>query len=153
MPIEVNQSNKIERTEKDTILALSNDEQRAIIIPAQVKREAIAWLKGRKRSSKMIYLHLFAAGLFILLRPRLADIIKRGQQIVIDTEYEGHESKIKGMLLRYAHAAGFQLSKEAVSFAQVGKSSGAHQTAWRVQRGELAPDHRASLNELMELLK
>ena len=153
MPIEVDQSNKIERTEKDTILALSNDERRAILIPARVKREAIAWLKRRKKSSKMIYLRLFAAGLFILLRPRLANIIKRGQQIVIDTEYEGHESKIKGMLLRYAHAAGFQLSKEAVSFARVGKSSSAHQTAWQVQRGRLAPDHRVSLNELIELVK
>jgi len=52
MPIEVDQSNKIERTEKDTILTLSNDERRAILIPAGVKREAIARLKRRKKSSK-----------------------------------------------------------------------------------------------------
>ena len=41
MPIEIDQSNKIERTEKDTILALSNNEQRAIVIPARIKREVI----------------------------------------------------------------------------------------------------------------
>ncbi len=153
MPVEVDQSNKIERTERDTVLALSNDEQRAIVIPARIKRDAIVWLRRRKKSDKMIYLRLFAAGLFILLRPHLADIIKCGKYIVVDTEYDGHESKIKGMFLRHAHTAGLPLSKEAISFARVGKSSGAHQIAWRVQRRHLAPDHRVSLGELMELVK
>lgn len=41
MEIEVDQSVKIEDTAGDTVLAFSNDVQRAIVIPAAVKREAL----------------------------------------------------------------------------------------------------------------
>jgi len=153
MPLQIDQSNKIERTERDTVLALSNDQQRAIVIPAQIKREVIVALKNRHQGGQKLQIYLFAVGLFILLRPCLADVIRRKQQIVIDIEYEGHEDKIKSMLLRYARAAGFQLSSEIVTFARVGKSSRAHQIAWQVQRGKRAPDHCVSQNELAVWLK
>jgi len=152
MPIEVDQSNRIERTNKDTFLALSNDLQWAIVIPAKVKRAAIARLKGHRRRGT-VYARLFAAGLFILLRPHLKTIVKRREQIVIDTEYIGYEGDIKGMLLRHAHSVGIRLHKDAISFAQVGKSSGAHQAAWQAQRGKRAPDHCVSEEELMGLAK
>jgi len=152
MPIEVDQSNKIERIERDTVLALSDDRQYAIVIPAKVKRKVTFRLR-RKGTRKTIYLRLFAAGLFILLRAHLADIIGRGEQIFIDAEYEGHESKIKGMLLRQVYAAGIRLPKEMVTFAPLGDRSGAHHVAWQVQRGKRAPDYRVSLEELLALLE
>jgi hypothetical protein len=153
MPIEIDQSNKVERTDKDTILALSNGKRRAIVISAKVKRDAIVWMKLQKKSDKTIYLHLFTAGLFILLHPYLADIIKHNERIIIDDEYTGQESKIRGMLLRHIHKAGFQLAKDNILFAQIGRASTAHVLAWQVQRKFTTADYAVRLDDLIGLLK
>jgi hypothetical protein len=47
MKLQVDQSIKIGDTQAPTILALSNDIQRAILIPASVKRECIRALRGK----------------------------------------------------------------------------------------------------------
>jgi predicted nucleic acid-binding protein len=62
--IEVDQSNKIEQTSRDTILALANDEIFTVVIPARVKREAFERLKRKRKDKKTVCLQLFAAGLF-----------------------------------------------------------------------------------------
>lgn len=62
MDVEVDQSTKIEQTSKDTVLAFSNDEQVAILIPAQVKRQALAYLKAREKPAPVARLMLFPAG-------------------------------------------------------------------------------------------
>ncbi len=104
MTIEVDQSNKIERTNKDTILAFSDDDHFCIIIPAKTKRDLIDFLR-KEKSQKAAYLQVFAAGLFILLRSVLA----KREIIIIDTEYSGHEAIIKSMFLRHAYSAGIEI--------------------------------------------
>jgi hypothetical protein len=150
--IEVDQSNKVERTERDTVLAFSNCYQRTILIPARVKREAIAHLKAKKPRMRYAYLQIFAAGVFILLYPYLASIIKNRQRIIIDTEYPGHDDKIKSTLFRCINRSGFNLPKERISFMQVGKRSPAHYAALRVSRRQVMPDYCVNLEELLELL-
>jgi hypothetical protein len=63
MAIQVDQSIKIEQTNQDTVLALANDEDFAVIIPASVKREALERLRSTKRNKKTVCLQLFAAGI------------------------------------------------------------------------------------------
>lgn len=151
MGIEVDQSNKIERTSKDTVLAMSKLE-RSLVIPANVKREVLAVLRGRGKSRNVACCQLFAAGIFILLRPHLREITKRREQVVIDTEYTGHEDKIKGMLLRCIRGEGHDVPKDRIYFAKVGKSSQSHQIAWRVQHGLTSADSVVSLDEILQLL-
>jgi len=67
MPLEVDQSIKIEQTSGDTVLALSNDQQYSIVIPARIKRKALAFLRPRGWYGRRAILACFAAGLFLLL--------------------------------------------------------------------------------------
>lgn len=150
--IEIDQSNKIERTAKSTILAMCNEHKRTILIPAGIKREALQHLRSKSKGRNMAYYQLFAAGLFILLEPHLPDIIKHKVNIMIDTEYVGQDDKIKGILLEYAHRKGLNLSKRQIFFAQVGKKSEAHKMAWNVQRGNIKADYVVTLRDLSPFL-
>lgn len=150
--IACDQSIKVEQTNKDTVLAMANNRQRAILLPASVKRQMIQEIcrKGKSRNSARYM--LFAAGLFLLLYPHLAEIAKRNEQIMIDDEYTGQGGRIKGMLLRHIRHSGFTLEKESIFFGQVGKSSGAHKVGWEVQRGGRKADHIVTIKELRAVL-
>ncbi len=148
MPLEVDQSTKIEQTSRGTVLTLSNDQRFSIVIPACVKREALVFLRQRGWYGRRAILACFAAGLFLLLRQSRAEF----DLIVIDQEYEGHERDIRGMLLRHLHSAGMEIPAERIAFGRVGKHSGAHRLAWAVHRGKRAPDYTVTLNEFLDIL-
>jgi len=149
MHIEVDQSVKIEQTSGDTILAYSDSKQFAILIPAQVKRKALVYLRGRGWFGKRAVLPCFAAGLFLLLK----DIAGQVTLITIDQEYQGHEANIKTMLLRHMRRVGLELNPDVIRFGRLGKKSGAHKRAWGVQRGKIAPDHEVTVEEFLDVLK
>lgn len=148
MPLEVDQSVKIKQTSGDTVLALSNDQEFSIVIPARVKRKAIVSLRQRGWYGRRAILACFAAGLFLLLRQSRA----QSNLIVIDQEYEGHGRDIKGVLLRHLRSAGIGISANKITFGRVGKRSGAHQVAWAVHRGKRAPDYTTTLDEFLSIL-
>ena len=148
MELEIDQSVKIEDTAHDTVLAFSNDVQRAILIPAAVKREALAYLREHGKSRKVSVLMVFAAGLFLLLR----DVAESIALAVIDQEYIGHEALIKDRLLRRLRAEGLHVYPDMFAFGCVGKRSRAHYLALAVHRDEVKPNHRVTLEELLEAL-
>jgi hypothetical protein len=148
----VDSSNKIERLEKATVLAFSNKSQRAILVPALVKREVFAALQQKGKSRKNAYLWMFTAGLFLLFKPHLAEIIKCHEIIVIDTEYTSHEANIKSMLLRHCWNAGFDLRPEMVSFDQIGIASSAHKLAYSTQQGKSKADCQVCIRDFLKLL-
>lgn len=152
MPIEVDQSVKVEETQKDTVLAFSDGQSFSVTIPARAKREAFAYLVGRGKKRKSAYLMIFSAGLFILLRDYLTQRGDPEERIVIDTEYSGQEASVKTMFLRHAHSLGMEVTATRVLFAPVGKNSRAHVLALEVQRGNISPGYRATIRDLMELL-
>lgn len=149
--VEVDQSGKVERTHTDTFLAFSDGLHHVICIPAQVKRAGQATLRARRRrrkSKKSIYMRLFAVGLFLLLKDHLADL----GQIIIDTEYTGRESEIKGMLLELTRCIKPDYPAERITFQRIGKRSSAHNLAWETHRGRRKPDHTVTEEELLNLL-
>jgi hypothetical protein len=147
--IEIDQSVKIEETARDTVLAFSNSVQRAIVIPAVVKREALAYLRKRGKSRKVAVIVVFAAGLFLLLQnvTRLIDLA------IIDREYAGYDAVIKNRLLQFFQAGGLHIYPDTLAFGYVGKKSKAHDLAIGVHRGKLKPDHRVTLKELLDVLR
>jgi hypothetical protein len=152
MPIEVDQSNKVERTNKDTILAFADGQSAALIIPAQVKRQAFKRLRAMGKTPMLAGLMVFAAGVILLLRDYLRQRGNPGETIIIDTEYTGQDANIRGMLLRDARILGLTLDAARVVFRPIGKGSGAHKLAWGIQRGKGTAGYSVTLQDLERLL-
>ena len=148
MHIEVDQSIRIDNTQKDTILAFSNEIFRAVRISASVKRRCLKIL--RDKGTTKIYPRIFAAALFILLKEHTDGI--RG--IVIDTEFSDQINQrfIKITLLKNLRKRGSKLSIDDIAFRKIGKKSRAHEKAYSVHRGKINADHRVGIKELLELV-
>jgi len=93
----------------------------------------------------MIALRMFAAGILLLLEGQMGSITS----LTIDTEYEGKEGEIKGLLLRFIHRWVPEFPKGAITFQRIGKRSPAHRLAWETHRGERQPDRVVTLEELL----
>lgn len=137
---------KMEQTQGDTVLAFSDDVERILLIPAQVKRACQQELRAKGVKPGMIALRMFAAGLLLLLEGQM----ERVSSVTIDTEYEGKEGEIKGLLLRFILKWVPDFPKEAIAFRRIGKRSRAHMLAWETHRGQRQPDRRITLGELLQ---
>ncbi len=143
--IEIDQSIKIEQTQGDTVLAFSDGIERAILIPAKVKRACQWELRDRGVKSDMIVLRMFASGILLLLEGQM----ERISSITIDTEYIGKEGEIKGLLLRFILKWVPDFPKRAIAFRQVGKQSGSHVLAWGTHKARRKPDRRRTIEGLL----
>ena len=148
MDIQVDQSRKVEQT-GPTVLAFSNDEQGAILVPADVKREVLLRLRdlGRMRRSSV---HMVFAALAALL---LQEVLQPGVWVTIDNEYTGHEERIWSQIPRSLNRLGPVATPDAIAFGPVDRASDAHRLASSVYRGRREPDRRVTGRELWELVR
>lgn len=146
--VDVDQSGKTSNLAVDTVLAFSNDLNRAILVPAQVKRAIVQVLRARGKSGTRAAIQLFAAGLFLLLK----DALNRVDQIVIDVEYTGYDADIRSMLLNWIWRVDPVFEKERLIFRHIGKNSPAHKLAIDVYRGRRDADGRVSEADLLAIL-
>ena len=146
--VEVDQSIKIEQS-GPTVLAFSNGIAGAIMIPSDVKTEAIRRLVYRKRTNLEARMIVFAAGLYLLLRDRLGEL----GRIIIDVEYEGQEENIKAALLRYIRRTAPGYEADRIIFQRVGKKSPADAKARAVRTGRDRGYRRVTLGELLEVFR
>ncbi|MBI4067057.1 hypothetical protein HY407_01635 [Candidatus Gottesmanbacteria bacterium] len=147
MKVEIDQSNRVEETQKDTIIALSNNIEYTICIRAQTKRELLKILRRKEGSDKLIYINLFVAALVILLRQYRDDI----KSIIIDIEYPGKELYIESRLKRLLVEENFKSSLQIV-FKSIGKQSPAHYAAWSVHKKLRKPNWIAKSQELLRII-
>lgn len=145
MRIEIDQSGKVEETNKDTVLALSNHIECSILISSSVKKQLLEILRKKKNSDKIIYLQIFSAGLFLLLRPYLEELT----EVIIDTEYQGKEADIKAILKRLFQKQNLKFNFQ-LYFKQIGKNSSAHLAAYGVGRSR-KPNKIIKLKEFLSL--
>lgn len=148
MHLQVDQSGRIEFLTQDSILACADGADRVIRIPRGVKRQIFRELSAAFQAIRRPELRLFAAGVFILLKPYLKSL----QHVVIDREYEGHEGEIKGMLLNHIRKVVPDCDKRNISFASIGKKARPHVIALEAFRGKQPVDHTVKISELEELL-
>ncbi len=146
--LHVDQSSKVEQTNKPTVVAYSNEEQWAIEVSAKVKRAVLIGLREKGHSRRASVQLVFAALLAVLLR----DVAGHADVILIDNEYMGQERAIKGQLLRFLNNLGVHAEPEVLRFGSIGKKSPAHELAIAVRRGKRQPDHRVASGELWALL-
>lgn len=121
MKIFVDQSGKIEQTNKDTVLAAANDENFAVILPSKEKRRLQEWFR-RVGAPALFVDTTFATMLYLLIR----DLLKKTTNFIVDIEYPGRTQIIEDMVLRLAP------KKITISWRLIGKTSKAHDIAYKV---------------------
>jgi hypothetical protein len=145
--IEIDQSIKIEQSQRATALAFSNSQARALLIPARVKQAALRRLRQIGLTGSRATLWLFAAAIYLLVCNHLWQVTR----IVIDVEYQGHEDDVRLMLLNFIRRRFSHYPAQRITFRLVGKTSRAHALAFRVQKGREPADQVITLADLEKL--
>jgi hypothetical protein len=149
MHIKVDQSGRIEQP-VDTVLAFSDTIDFAILIPREVKRNILKYLRENlEKDKETAAVIVFAAGTFLLIR----EMLTRIDYVEIDEEFTGKEATIKGILMRLARQRGIELPKRMIGFGRIGKTAGAHKRAIAVTRGQSKPERYVTEAELFALIK
>ena len=124
MKIEIDQSGKIENTNRLTVIAFSNKINKSILITAKDKK-SIQSVFRRIGQPKLFIYKLFAVAIFILIKDELNKI----DQIVIDQEYTGYESLIKKFIFETAERNNQKIESGIIHIHSIGKKSNAHKIA------------------------
>lgn len=142
---QIDQSGKIEQTNKDTVVAYSNSSQHAVLIPRKLKRRIQEIFRMHGFTSLFIY-YLFSVGIFYLL-----ESLKQESDIVIDTEYPGKE-KLIGQFITMLLGAN-QKPKHEITFARIGNRPRAHYAAKDVFDKKIKPNRILLLIDIIKALK
>ena len=147
MRIEIDQSGKVEYTNKPTVVAYSNGRQKSILIESKDKIEIEKIFRKAGKGQVFIY-KLFAVLIFLLIKSDL----KKDFQIFIDREYSGKEEIIKNTLKKCVIRAGKELEMKDVHFLLVGNKSGSHKRAIEVYRKRIKPDLKVKFRDVIDYL-
>ena len=147
MRIEIDQSGKIEDTNKNTVIAFSNSKSKSIFISAKDKREIQKFFREIGKPRIFIY-KTFAILIFLLIKNNLKEI----NEIIIDEEYPGKENLIKNYLLQEIRKTRLNFCPDDILFRQIGKKSGAHSACYLAYIGEISPNKKIKARELLKIL-
>lgn len=125
MKYQIDQSGKIEQTDKNTVLGAVNGQTYAIILQAKDKRRLQEIF--RRLGTPQIFIDtVFATCLYLLIKQ-----LPKTNKAKVDIEYPGHTKIIDNFIKRLSN------DKIIVEWIRVGKSSKAHDIAYKVYRGKL----------------
>lgn len=145
MNIEIDQSGKIEETNKPSIIAFSNNQSGSVILLAKDKRILQKYFRA-KNKSRMFIFFTFAVLIYVLTK----DIILN-HRITIDQEYVGHEDIIKSLILDIFDSEQTRINKEDIIFKEIGKKSKAHTVAVDAFRLKKA-DQKVSSSDIIKII-
>ena len=144
MTYQIDQSIRIEETNRDTVIGLADTKTKnsfALVIPAKTKRRIQEYYR-RQNLPKIFMIDLFTAGIILVLKK----LHFKMNNLVIDIEYPGHEIRIiRQVQSVYPHIS-------SVSFSIIGKHSPAHYAAYGVHIHKRKPEYRANYRELISLV-
>ena len=145
MKIEIDQSGKIEQTNLNTIIALSNDIKYSIILKKRTKRTLQELFRKRGKPRMFIY-QTFAALIAILIKET-----KPATKVIIDMEYLGHQDILTRQIKDYCEKLS---GKKAVyfTFGFIGKKSAAHTRAEKVAFKKKKADRVIVLSEIVKII-
>ncbi len=145
MIYQIDQSGKIEQTNLDTIIALSNDKKYTVLLSKKTKRLLQEIFRNQKRPRMFIYDTFSTLITLILLQ------IKPIQTVFIDQEYQNQESLIKARILELIKRIHPSYVPD-INFMLVGKSSPAHLLAAKVGIKKIKPDKIIKLGDITTIL-
>lgn len=146
MRIYIDQSGKIEATSQPTILAFTNSQHFTIKITPRTKKQ-IQNIFRRQGRNRLFIDKTFATLIFILIKNYLKNI----QQIIIDTEYPGHEKLIRDIVIEHIRKA--NLHEPTIIFKRIGNRPEVHYLAYNVFVKKKKPNKIINFSEIMALIK
>ena len=139
---EVDQSVRIEESNKDTIIGIANEEHSfTVVIPLQAKRTLFE-IYRRQGKRKFFAPEVFA--LSVLSAAQKSGL--RFVDLIIDVEYLGYEKRITNLIKPF-------LPDVNIYFATIGKESPAHYAAHGVYDKVREADGTTSSDEILHLLE
>ena len=145
MNYQIDQSGKIEQTERHTVLACTNNTNMTILLKKREKRKLQGIFKVVESQKVFPYL-TFAALLAILINK-----LKPKHKIIIDREYIGHEDFIEEKVTLYLEQLNVATLPQ-IKFGHVGKLSTAHTLAYQVAVGKKEPDIVVGAKEIAQII-
>lgn len=110
----------------DSVLAATNNVRLTVRISSRTKREVLSALRALNYEPAFIYLGIFSAGLFMLLR---AINDKRHLDVKVDLEYFRQDGKIRGFIKQICQNQKVNLDNFFLEFGQIGRRSKARELA------------------------
>lgn len=147
MNIEIDQSGKIENTNRNTIVAFSNSISKSVLISGKDKREIQDIFRKAGKPRVFVY-RLFAILIFILIKKH----IKQIDQMVIDLEYPGKSNLIKNYLFQEIRKEEKEFPKENIIFRRIGKKSNAHNKAYLTFKKKMKADIVATGEDILSFV-
>lgn len=145
MSYQIDQSGKIEQTERNTVIACINSQEITILLKKSEKRRLQKIFINLEMKKFFPYL-TFAALVALLLKK-----LKPKTRIVIDKEYFGHENLIEEKINIYLEQLG-EKSLSSIEWGHVGKLSKAHNLGYLVAVNKKKPDIIVNAKEIMEVI-
>jgi hypothetical protein len=141
---QIDQSGKIEQTNKPTVVALANGEVMTVKISAVEKQKLIKTIIELRRPHKTYKYDIFSALVFILL------IQVYPVKVEIDKEYPGHEAGIKERIIQFFE----RMNKEPpeINFGLVGKKCQAHIRGLAVYKGKEKTNILVNSKDIISIL-
>ncbi len=148
MFVELDQSWKIEDTNKKTVIAFSNGHSGSVCISSKDKQFLQSLFRKAGKPEIFIY-KVFAVLVFILIK----DYLSKLRGIAIDIEYPGKEPLIKDYLMQLIRKyENPEFGKDRIWFKPVGKRSNSHKIAYGVFLGRIKPTKVISHKDVVKYL-
>ncbi len=146
MRIEIDQSNKIEQTNKDTIIGLSNGKVFTVLIKRQVKRKLQEEFRRQGKIQLFVY-RTFIASVVLMLKYAKLDNL---QNVIIDQEYLGNEKILRSMFLEMWSRYFDDMPN--IHFENIGKKSRAHKISYLTGKGKIEANMKIDFAEIKRLV-
>jgi len=147
MIIEIDQSGKIEQTNRHTVIAFSNSKKKSIMISASEKKKIQSEFRRIGRPRMFVY-QTFNIMIFILLKR----YIKKIDRIIIDKEYPGKEKVMKNQIVDLFNKSQIEIDPKLILFKEIGKKSNAHSVGYLAFKKKKA-DIKITAKEIIRYLK
>ncbi|OGK52889.1 hypothetical protein A2970_02145 [Candidatus Roizmanbacteria bacterium RIFCSPLOWO2_01_FULL_44_13] len=145
MRIEIDQSGKIEQTQWNTIISLSNEIRYSIILNKKIKRRLQTKFRNYNKPRMFVY-QVFSALISIIFKE-----VKPKSKVIIDLEYFGQRDLLIVQITKYIK----QLKITPIpifDFGFVGKNSPAHHLAQQVAYKKKAANKKVGFAEISRLI-
>lgn len=146
MRYEIDQSIKIEQTQKDTVIGVSNGKSYTVLVKRDVKRKLQRDFRKIHKPRLFVY-RTFMASIVLLLKHF---DIKSDAVIEIDTEYQGLNKILTSMF--YEMWNSISSVSVDIKFTYIGRKSHSHRVSYLTTTGRIKPNRILTYKELSAMV-